>query len=131
MSNAVCVIYVKNAKNAKFDAHAISLMSYLYMALWVSKDASGPQDWCPRPLNDFLISLMAQNFKMLTFKIFLCIFWNFLCIIERARGGWNIKGRKLNFFLVTPDTQFNGKKQSANSDSNFLDFWPPLLTNPT
>ena len=43
-----------------------------------------------------------------------------------ARGGGNIKGRELKFFLVTPDIKCNGKKVSANSVSNFLDFWPPL-----
>ena len=44
----------------------------------------------------------------------------------RARGGWNIKGRELKFCLVNPDIKCSGEKVSANSDSNFLDFWPPL-----
>ena len=65
---------------------------------------------------------MALNSKIMTFTIFLCIFSNFLCIMYGARGGGNINGRELKFFLVTPDIKCNGKKVSANSDSNFLDF---------
>ena len=102
----------------------------LNMAIWVSKDASGPREWRPMPLNNLLISLTTQNFKILTFEIFLCIFKNFLCIILGARGGWNIRGRRLKFFLVTPDTQCNGKKHWANSESNFLVFRPPLTGIP-
>ena len=44
------------------------------MAIWVSKDVSGSQECRPIPVNNFWISLTAQNFKILTFKIFLCIF---------------------------------------------------------
>ena len=33
MVNAKCVIYVKNAKNAIFDAHAIQLISCIDMAI--------------------------------------------------------------------------------------------------
>ena len=51
MADAKCVIYVKNAKNAKFDIYAISHMSHIDMALWVSKDAPGPQEWTPIPLD--------------------------------------------------------------------------------
>ena len=45
-------IYVKNAKNAKnaiFDTYAIRHMSYIEMAIWVSKDVSGPQECRPMP----------------------------------------------------------------------------------
>ena len=41
MPDAKCVIYVKNAKNAIFDAYAIRYLSPRNMAIWVSKDASG------------------------------------------------------------------------------------------
>ena len=47
MSDAKCVIYVKNAKNAIFDAYVTFHMSYTNMAIWVSKDASGPQECRP------------------------------------------------------------------------------------
>ena len=48
-----------------------------------------------------------------------------------ARGGWNIIARKLKIFLVNPDTKFNGKKQSAHSNSNFLDILTPLPSTPS
>ena len=41
---AICVINVKNAKNANFDANAIWHVSLIDMAIWVSKDASGLQE---------------------------------------------------------------------------------------
>ena len=53
MSDAKCVIYVKNAKNAIFNAYAIPPMSYIDMAIWVSKDASGPQECRPMPIDKF------------------------------------------------------------------------------
>ena len=59
MSDAKCVIYVKNAKNATFDMHAIPHMLNIDMAIWVSKDASGPQECRPMPLNNFWIGLTA------------------------------------------------------------------------
>ena len=49
MSEAKCVIYVKKAKKAIFDTYAIRHMSYIDMALWVSKDASEPQEYRPLP----------------------------------------------------------------------------------
>ena len=74
MSGAVCVIYVKNAKNAIFEAYDILHVSGLDMAIWVSKVVSEPQECRPKPLNNFSIGLMAKNLKNLTIKIFLCIF---------------------------------------------------------
>ena len=59
MANAKCVIYVKNVKNAIFDAYATWHMSNIDMAIWVSKDPSGPQEWRPLPLNTFWICLTA------------------------------------------------------------------------
>ena len=53
MSYAKCVIYVKNAKNAIFYVYAIRCMSYIYMAIWVSKDAYGPQEYRPMQVNNF------------------------------------------------------------------------------
>ena len=64
MSGNKCVIYVKNGKNAIFDAYAIRHLSSKNM---VSKDATGPQDRRPMPLNNFWIGLMAQNVKILTY----------------------------------------------------------------
>ena len=52
-AHAKCVIYVKNAKNAIFDAYAIRYLSPRNMAIWVSKDASGSQECRPIPLNNF------------------------------------------------------------------------------
>ena len=51
MSDVKCVIYVKNAKNAIFDVNAIQHMLCLDMAIWVSKDALGPQEYRSIPLN--------------------------------------------------------------------------------
>ena len=59
-----------------------------YMAIWVSKDPSGPQECRSRTLNNFGICSTNQNFKILTFKIFLCIFQNFLCIMYEAWAKW-------------------------------------------
>ena len=124
MSNDVFVIYVKNAKKSIFDAYAIWHMSYIDMAIWVSKDALGPQECRQMPLNSLQMGLTAQNLKKLTLEISLCIFLIFLWIMYVAQGGGNIKGRELNIFLVTPDIKCDGKKVSG---SNFLDFWPTLL----
>ena len=46
MLNAVCVIYVKKAKNAIFEAYAIRHLSD-DKAIWVSKDVSGLQECRP------------------------------------------------------------------------------------
>ena len=51
MLDAKCVIYVKNTKNAINDKNAIEHMSYIEMAIWVSKDMSGPQERRQMPLN--------------------------------------------------------------------------------
>ena len=53
MSDAKYVIYVKNAKKAIFDTYAIRHMSYIDMAIWVSKDAYGPQEYRPMQVNNF------------------------------------------------------------------------------
>ena len=50
MSDANYVIYVKNAI---FGAFAIGHMSYTDMAIWMSKDALGPQECRPMPSNNF------------------------------------------------------------------------------
>ena len=59
MADAKCVIYVKNAKNAIFDAYAMRHMSNIDMAIWVSKDASGPQECRPMSSNNFKLGLTA------------------------------------------------------------------------
>ena len=65
MSDAECVIYVKNAKNAIFDVNAIRHMLCLDMAIWVSKDPSGPQEYRSIPLNSLWMGLTAY-YKILT-----------------------------------------------------------------
>ena len=97
------------------------------MAIWVSKDASRHQECRQMSLNNLWISLIAQNVKILTFKIFLCIFWNFLCIMWGARGRSSTPPRELKFFVEFYMTMFNGKISLANSESNFGFFWPPLI----
>ena len=74
----------QTCQNAIFAAHAIWLMSYIDMAIWLSKDASGPQECRPMPLNNLCIGLTSWNFKKLTFKIFLYIFYIFLCIFKNS-----------------------------------------------
>ena len=124
MLYAKCVIYVKNAKNAIFDAYAIRHMSYIDMAIWVSKDALGPQECRQMPLNNLWISLTAQIFKILTLEIFLCMFWNFLWIMWGARGRSSTQPRELKFLEEFYITIFNGKISLANSESNSGFFWP-------
>ena len=46
MLDAIGVIFVKNAKNAIFDAYVTFHMSYTNMAIWVSKDASVQKKNC-------------------------------------------------------------------------------------
>ena len=43
----------QNAKNAIFDAYASRHILNIYMAILVSKDASGPLECRPMPLNSF------------------------------------------------------------------------------
>ena len=100
MLDAICVIYVKNAKNAIFDAYAIRHMSNIDMAIWVSKNASGPLECRPIPINNFWIRLTSWNVKILTFKIFLCIFRNFLCIMKGPRGRASNWARELKFYWL-------------------------------
>ena len=93
MLGAKCVFYVKNAKNAIFDAYATQHIPYIDMAIWVSKDTSGPQECRTMRLNKFWIGLMAQNYKILTFTFFLCIFRNFLCIFKMLWAKWRSNPR--------------------------------------
>jgi len=51
MSDAKCVIYVKNDKKALFDTFANPHMSYIDKAKWVSKDAKGPQEHRLMPMS--------------------------------------------------------------------------------
>ena len=53
MLDAIGVIFVKNAKNAIFDAYATQHIPYIDMAIWVSKDTSGPQECRTMRLNKF------------------------------------------------------------------------------
>ena len=62
-------------------------MSYIDMAIWVSKDASGRKEHRQMTLNNFLLSLIPQNFKIMLFKNCLSIFFlNFPCIIYRQNN---------------------------------------------
>ena len=72
MSDAVCLIYLKNAKNAIVNGYAIchlTYMSFMNMAIRVSNDASGPQECRPMPLNNLLMGKMAYKFRILTSNI--------------------------------------------------------------
>jgi len=53
MADAKCVSYVKNAKKGHYAKYAIRRMSNIDMAIWVSQDASGPQEYRPMSLNNF------------------------------------------------------------------------------
>ena len=75
MLDAKSIIYVKNTRNALLEIYTIRHMSYIDMAIWVSKDASGPKEHRPMTLNNFLLSLIPQNFKIMLFKKFLSIFF--------------------------------------------------------
>ena len=63
------------------------------MAIWVSKDASGPLECRPMPLNNFLIGLTAENLEILTFKMFLCTFLKFPLYDVRAKNASNGKSK--------------------------------------
>ena len=82
------------------DAFGTRHFQCLDMATWVSKDALRLQECRPMPLHNFWISLTGQNFKILTFKIFLCIFWNFLCIMYEAWGGTSHWSSELIFMFL-------------------------------
>ena len=79
-------------------------MLCLDMAIWMSKDPSGPQEYRSILLNNLWMGLTAWNYKILTLQIFLCIFQNFLRIMEGLRGRASNQARELKFFLVNPDT---------------------------
>ena len=74
MSNARCVIYVINAINDIFDVYSIGLVSHKNMSIWVSNEASGPQEYRTMPVTKRLIYHIAEKAKTLTDMIFLCIF---------------------------------------------------------
>ena len=51
MSDGICVKYGIFGIFDINDAFGIRCFSWLDMALWVSKDAPGPQEWTPIPLD--------------------------------------------------------------------------------
>ena len=57
----------------KVDIHVIGHRSMMNMSIWVSKEALEPQDCSKIPFIIFLNELFRKIFKILTFKIFLCI----------------------------------------------------------
>ena len=73
MSHAKCVIYVKNVKNATFDAYAIRHVSNIYIAIWVSKDASGSQKCRPISLSNSCTDIQGVSKKMVQ-----CLFSKYL-----------------------------------------------------
>ena len=75
------------------------------MAIWVSKDALGPQECRPMPIDKFWIGLKAKNATILALKIFLCIFCNVLCKIwgHCAMAMWYLENKffcKKSLFLA-------------------------------
>ena len=54
MADAIDVNYVINAKNDIFDIYGIGHMSWMNMAIWVSKEPSGPQDCSQISFNKIL-----------------------------------------------------------------------------
>ena len=52
------------------------------MAIWVSKESSGPKDYSYPPYKPKKDYLMVQKRILLISIFFLCIFENFLCIFE-------------------------------------------------
>ena len=54
MADAIYVNYVINAKNDIIDMMAFGHMSWINMAIWVSKEPSGPQDCRQMSFNNIL-----------------------------------------------------------------------------
>ena len=63
MSNAICVIYVKNAINATFDAGCIPHLLLTNRSIWVSKEASGPQECSHTPQIIIETGLNAEKYE--------------------------------------------------------------------
>ena len=59
------------------------------MTIWVSKEALGPQECRYLSLTSKKVVNWQKKAKI-QFKIFLCIFRNFLCILERYFHPTNI-----------------------------------------
>ena len=55
-------------------------------------------------------------------KLFSCLIKEVRQFFKGARGGMKYLRERAEIRLVAPDTQFNGKMHSANSEPNFLDF---------
>ena len=70
---------------------------------------------------------MRKIWKLLKYAFSFVFFWKILCIFKSACGGCSKQARRLKFFLVTPDNLSNGKNHRANTESNFLEFWTPLV----
>ena len=65
-------------------------MTYLYMEIFVSKETSQAQEYRHEKIeaadNDFSI----EKLKLLNLTVFLCIWQDFLCIIEVVGAMWII-----------------------------------------
>ena len=61
MSDAIYVNYVINAKNDIIDIYGIGHMSWMNMAIWVSKEPSGPQDCSQMSFSNII---EVQNIKL-------------------------------------------------------------------
>ena len=62
-------------------------MTAINMSIWVSKEASGPQECSHMAENILKVVCTAKKLKNMMIQFFLCIFKNFLCIFEINRGG--------------------------------------------
>ena len=109
MANEKCFkngIYVIFGIN---DTYGIWIIAFKSRSIWVSKEALGSQEYSHIPYIIFSITCNAENLKCVIIWFFLCIFWKILCIFKLASGGRSNQGRRLKFFVVTPDTICTGK----------------------
>ena len=89
-----------NGKKAIFDIYIIRYMSYIDMAIWVSKDTSGPQECRTMWINKFWIGLMAQNYKNNNFHIFPLYFSEFSLYFKNALSKVEKQSQKLLFMFL-------------------------------
>ena len=97
------------------------------MAIWVSKDVSGPQECRPMLLNNLWIGLTAKKVKMITFENFPCIFSNFLCIIKLLSAKWIFITFDCLWCYSIPYSPYTNKRAGLKIRMTFLKFWATLV----
>ena len=102
--------------------------SWSRQSIWVSKEASGPQDcnlWSWFCLNSHF---KGKKLKIHAKIFFLYKFWkSFVYLVEKKGSGGSTSGapRDLKFFLVVLVPKWNGISFGANSSQIFLHLGPP------